>query len=214
MGLLLGLDSLGDMQACTTLFGPTNILFMAIGLVTIPEAARVLRRSPRKLWLFCAAVSLGLAVLGLCWGVLLLIALPHGLGNVMLGPIWRPTYPLVLPILMSVIGSALGTGAGAGLHALGASRKSLGTTIFGTLILIGFSLGGAALAGVVGACWGIALAAFVSDFVTWWQLGVAIRDAKIGHNDTLIGLIRRLRGGNDPADSVMQHQHGKHRIAS
>ena len=37
--------------------------------------------------------------MALAWGVVLLVALPRGLGHWLLGPIWRPTYPLVLPLI-------------------------------------------------------------------------------------------------------------------
>ena len=79
------------------LLGPIRIIFAGISLITLPEAARILRRSPRQLPLFCVAVSIGSTLLALTWGAVLLIALPRGLGHLMLGSLWRPTYPLVLP---------------------------------------------------------------------------------------------------------------------
>ena len=122
---MLGLAALGAVQASDTLFGPMTILFLGMSLVTIPEAARVLRRSPRRLPLFCLAVTAALVMAGLACGVLLLVAVPRGLGAWLLGPIWRPTYPLVFPQMIFVIGQGAGYGAGIGLHALGASRRSL-----------------------------------------------------------------------------------------
>ena len=86
--------------------GPMTILFLGMCLVTIPEGARVLRRSPRHLPLFCLLVSAGLTAAALAWGVVLLVAVPRGLGNWLLGPIWRPTYPLVLPQMLFVMGQA------------------------------------------------------------------------------------------------------------
>ena len=59
------------------------------------------------------------------WGVVLLVAVPRGLGSGLLGPIWRQTYPLVVPMTLCVMGQAVGTGAGTGLHALGAAKRSL-----------------------------------------------------------------------------------------
>lgn len=178
-GLMLGLTSLGYLQASVTLIGPINILNAAMGLVTIPEAARVLRRAPSQFGLFCAAIAGCLAALGLGWGIVLLVALPRGLGNLMLGPIWRPTYPLVLPTLISVVGGACSTGAAAGLHGLGASRKSLRLAIFTAVIFIGCSLTGAALGGAAGVCWGTATSSWISAVVSWWQLRAAMRTAHI-----------------------------------
>ena len=92
VGLLLGLAAVGYVQAANTLMGPFMVVFFGMGLVALPEAARVLRRSPRHMILFCALVGGGMAVLGLIWGVLLLVALPRGLGDGVLGPIGcRPT---------------------------------------------------------------------------------------------------------------------------
>ena len=105
IGLILGLAAVGYVQAASTLMGPFMVIFFGMSLVTVPEAARVLRRSPRRLPLFCLLVSGGLAVAALAWGVVLLVALPRGLGDWLLGPIWRPTYPLVLPLTISVIGA-------------------------------------------------------------------------------------------------------------
>ena len=72
IGLVLGLAALGSVQAAATLFGPMTILFLGMALVTIPEAARVLRRSPRHLPLFCLVVTGGLTGRGSpgvssCW---------------------------------------------------------------------------------------------------------------------------------------------------
>ena len=126
---LLGLAAVGYIQATNVLLGPIKDNFSGISLITMPEAAELLRRSPRHLPLFCAVVSIGLAVLSLAWGVVLLVALPRGLGHLMLGSIWRPTYPLVLPTTIALIGGCVSTGALLGLHALGAARRSLRAVI-------------------------------------------------------------------------------------
>ena len=53
VGLILGLAAVGYVQAATTLMGPFMVIFFGMGLVTLPEAARILRRSPRHLPMFC-----------------------------------------------------------------------------------------------------------------------------------------------------------------
>lgn len=197
-GLLLGLSALGWLQASVTLFGPTTILFSAMGLVTIPEAARVLRRAPARLPLFAAAVSVGLSAFGLAWGVILLVALPKGLGHLLVGAIWKPTFPLVLPTTVAIMGSSFGIGPGAGLHALGASRKTLRSAIFGTTTFIGFSVAGTALFGVAGTCWGTALSTWLSTAVYWWQFRLALRQQGIAHT------IRVRRLPDDPLGHAAQ----------
>ena len=108
VGFILGLAAVGYVQAATTLMGPFMVIFFGMGLVTLPEAARILRRSPRHLPLFCLLVSAGLPCWALAWGVVLLVALPRGLGHLMLGSLWRPTYPLVLPTTIGIMGGCAG----------------------------------------------------------------------------------------------------------
>jgi O-antigen/teichoic acid export membrane protein len=174
VGFILGLAAVGYVQAAATLLGPTTILFLAMSLVTIPEAARVLRRAPTRLPLFCMLVSGGLMAVGVAWAAVLLIGLPRGLGGWLLGPIWRPTYPLVLPTMLAVIGQGAGTGAFAGLHALGASQRSLRAVVLGAAAFVIFSLGGAAAGGAAGVCWGTAVAVWLSTLILWWQLRSAL----------------------------------------
>ena len=177
VALILGLAAVGYVQASVTLMGPMTILFLGMGLVTIPEAARVLRRSPRHLPLFCMLVSAGLTVAGLAWGVVLLVAVPRGLGNGLLGPIWRPTYPLVVPQTLFVMGQAVGSGAGVGLHALGAARRSLRLVLVMVAVTSAFTLAGAWMAGVVGTVMGMAVGAWLGSLLSWWQFREALRES-------------------------------------
>jgi O-antigen/teichoic acid export membrane protein len=177
IGLVLGLAALGSMQAASTLFGPMTILFLGMSLVAIPEAARVLRRSPRHLPLFCVALTGGLGIAGLGWGIFLLVAVPRGFGNWLLGPIWRPTYPLIVPAMLGVIGQGFSSGAGTGLHALGAARRSLRQTLFGSSLYVVGALVGAAVGGAAGAMWGVAVGVWISAAYGWWLLRVAHREA-------------------------------------
>ena len=179
IGLVLGLAALGSVQAAATLFGPMTILFLGMSLVTIPEAARVLRRSPRHLPLFCLVITGAISMAGLAWGVVLLIAVPRGFGSWLLGPIWRSTYPLVLPQMLFVIGQGIGLGVGTGLGALGAARRSLRMTILGSVLFVVGSLVGAVAGGAAGTLWGAAFTPWVSAFYGWSQLRAAQRQA--GH---------------------------------
>ena len=178
-GIILGLAAVGYLQAVVTLMGPTTVIFAATGLVLIPEAAIILRRRPDHLWRFCILSSAGMVVLATAWGCVLLIASPLGLGSLMLGALWRPTYPLILPAIIAITATACNLGAGAGLHGLGASRRSLSVMTFGSAAIIGLSLLGAARWGVTGAMWGTAAATWLATIAYWIQLRFAFRDAKI-----------------------------------
>jgi O-antigen/teichoic acid export membrane protein len=179
IGLILGLAAVGYVQAANTLVGPVMVIFMGMGLVTIPEAARILRRSPKRLRPFCVLVGAGLAVVALAWGAVLLVALPRGLGSWLMPRLWRPAYPLLPPLILSVMGTCASSGAGAGLHALGASKRSLRATVISSIVYLVSGLVGAFAGGALGTMRGAAVATWFSALVWWWQLHAALHDA--GH---------------------------------
>jgi len=174
---ILGLSAVGLIQAASVLMGPFKIIYYGISLLTIPEAARLLRRSPRLLVLFCVAASAGLTLLALAWGIVLLVALPHGLGHLMLGGMWQATYPLVLPTLLSVMATCAGTGAGIGLHALGAARRSMRNALRTAVLIVAASVTGALVAGTSGSVYFAAAAAWIGVVIAWWQLRQAMRES-------------------------------------
>jgi hypothetical protein len=174
--LILGLAAVGYIQGATTVMGPFRIIFLGMGLFMVPEAISLLRRSPRHMSLFCLAVSCGLAMLGLAWGVALLVALPRGLGHLMLGGIWRPTYPLVLPTTLWVMGTGALSGALVGLHALAAARRSLHSALVVSVLGMACSLAGAMTEGAVGAMWGSAAASWIGVLLSWGHLQRALRE--------------------------------------
>jgi O-antigen/teichoic acid export membrane protein len=177
VGLVLGLASLGAVQASATLFGPMTILILGMSLVAIPEGARVLRRSPRRLPLFCLAITGGLVAAGLACGVIILVAVPRGLGALLLGPVWKPAYPLLFPQLIFVLGQCVGYGAGVGLHALGASRRSLRLALIWAVLYVVFAVGGAVVGGAEGTVWGATVAPCFCALYGWWQLHVAMHES-------------------------------------
>jgi O-antigen/teichoic acid export membrane protein len=178
LGLIVGLAAVGYVQAAGLLMGPFQVVLFGISLVTVPEAARILRHSPRHLRLYCVVVGAGMAILGLAWGGLLLIVLPKGLGNFLLGKdLWRSASQLVLPSALSIMGFCLIAGAAAGLHALGAAKRSLRAMIISSIIYLTCSLTGAYLGGAVGTVRGAALATWLGAVVWWWQLRVAMRES-------------------------------------
>ena len=216
---LLGLTALGYVQAAGVLMGPFRIIYFGMGLITIPEAAKLLRSSPRHMPTFCAAVSAGLTLLALVWGAVLLVALPRGLGHLMLGSIWRPTYPLVLPAALSISAMCATTGAGIGLHALGAARRSLRAVIITSALVVGGALLGAVTGGTLGTMRFVAVASWLGTIVTWWQFQRALHEsAKVGvpgwlwpppagghHKSTTASFRRSLRRRRGLAEGPDRH---------
>jgi O-antigen/teichoic acid export membrane protein len=173
---ILGLAAVGYIQAANVLMGPFKIIYFGMGIIAIPEAARLLRHSPRRLPVFCAAASAGLTVLALAWTAALVVALPRGLGHLVLGSIWRPSYPLVLPTGLYITSMCATTGAGIGLHTLGAARRSLRAVLITSALVVVAALCGALTKGTVGTMWGAAAASWAGTLVCWRELRQALYD--------------------------------------
>ncbi len=174
ISLILGLAAVGYVQAASTLMGPFMVVFFGMGLAGLPEAVRMLTRSPHHLRIFCVVFGGALALAALGWGTVLVVALPGGLGHWMLGSLWRPTYPLVLPLTISVMGGCIATGAGMGLHALGAARRSLRAMLLASVAYVICGLVGAFAGGALGTVVGAAVATWIGALVFWWHLRAAL----------------------------------------
>jgi len=176
---ILGLASVGYIQAAGTLMGPFRIIYLGLSLIVTPEAVRILRRSPRRLPLFCLVLSVGLALLALAWGTALLVAMPRGLGDLTLGELWHPTYPLVLPSALALISAGATLGAVQGLRALNAARRSLRAVLAGSVVVLAATLVGAELGGLVPAMYCYGIASWVSTLLTWTQFRTALQEADV-----------------------------------
>ncbi|MGI5472286.1 hypothetical protein [Streptomyces sp. CA-132043] len=175
LGAIVGVGAVGAVRGAELLLGPFLAVLMGLSLVTVPEAARVLRQAPHRLGRFCLLLGGGQAAAALLWGGALLL-MPDRLGALVLGDVWRSAAQLIVPITLGVAGAGLGTGAAAGLRALGAARRSLRCQLFASACYVGGGLGGAVAAGTVGSAWGVA-AATVSGSAVWWlQLRSALRE--------------------------------------
>ena len=179
IGLLLGLAAVGAVQASSLLMGPYMVVIYGMGLVMLPEGVRLLRVSPARLPRLCVLTSVVFSALAAAWGIALLILLPMGLGEALLGGLWRPTYPLVLPQTLYIMGFAFIAGAGLGLRSLGAARRSLRAAIISAATLVVGSIVGAAVAGAVGAVSGGAAALWLGAVVFWLELRAAIRTSPL-----------------------------------
>jgi O-antigen/teichoic acid export membrane protein len=200
LGVISGLAAVGSVQAAWVLMGPFLAAFMGISLVTVPEAARLLKQSPRKLKLFCLAIGGGAALAALVWGIVLQIALPIGVGHIVLRSLWRLTYPLVLPVTIWVMATCMTVGASAGLRALGASRRSLRAMVLSSVILVVASVLGAMVGDALGAVRGMAIAGLIAIFAWWWQLRAALSEANIASEG--IGLIQSPTGRHRAPSAV------------
>jgi O-antigen/teichoic acid export membrane protein len=180
LGTLAGLSAVAYVQAAGLLMGPFLVVLMGISLVTVPEAARVLRNSPRHLRLYCLLLSCGVAVAALAWSGAIWVLLPRGLGHLAFPKEWRQTYPLVVPLTIAVMAQCFCDGAAAGLHALGVARRSVRAQLIQSAAFLVLSLLGAARYGAIGALGGSAAATVIAALVWWWHLRAALQEAGLG----------------------------------
>ncbi|MGW7267543.1 hypothetical protein [Streptomyces sp. NPDC054842] len=175
LGAVVGVGAVGVIRGAELLLGPFLALLMGLSLVTVAEAARVLRRAPHRLGRFCLLLGGGQAAAALLWGGALLLV-PDRAGEFVLGGVWGAASELVVPVTLGVAGAGLGTGAAAGLRALGAARRSLRSQLIGSACYVTGGLGGAALAGTAGSAWGVAAATVCGSAVWWLHLRSALRE--------------------------------------
>ncbi|MFI6376742.1 hypothetical protein [Streptomyces sp. NPDC050546] len=175
LGAIAGVGAVGAVRGAELLLGPFLAVLMGLSLVTVAEAARVLRRAPHRLGRFCLLLGGGQAVAALLWGGALLL-IPDRLGELVLGGVWHSAAQLIVPVTLGVAGAGLGTGAAAGLRALAAARRSLRCQLFASACYVAGGLGGAALGGTVGSAWGVAAATLAGSAGWWLQLRSALRE--------------------------------------
>ncbi|MGA5500432.1 hypothetical protein [Streptomyces umbrinus] len=175
LGAIVGVGAVGAVRGAELLLGPFLALLMGLSLVTVAEAARVLRQAPHQLTRFCLHLGGGQAVAALLWGAALLL-MPDRVGEFVLGGVWSSASELIVPATLGVAGAGLGSGAAAGLRALAAARRSLRSQLFASACYVIGGLGGAAVAGTVGSAWGVAAATSISSAVWWLQLRSALRE--------------------------------------
>ncbi|MEY9988419.1 O-antigen/teichoic acid export membrane protein [Streptomyces sp. V4I8] len=175
LGAIVGVGAVGVVRGAELLLGPFLAVLMGLSLVTVAEAARVLRRAPHRLGTFCLLLGGGQAAAALLWGGALLLV-PDRLGELVLGGVWNSASELIVPVTLGVAGAGLGTGAAAGLRALGVARRSLHAGLFASTCYVAGGLGGAVVVGTVGSAWGVAAATLCGSAVWWLQLRSALRE--------------------------------------
>ncbi|MFI9111701.1 hypothetical protein [Streptomyces venezuelae] len=174
LGAIVGVSAVGVVRGAELLLGPFLAVLMGLSLVTVAEAARVLRQAPHRLRVFCLLLGGGQAAAALLWGAALLLV-PDRFGELVLGGVWHAASELIVPATLGVAGASLGTGAAAGLRALAAARRSLRCQLIASTFYVAGGLGGAVVAGTVGSAWGVAAATLLSSAVWWLELRAALR---------------------------------------
>ena len=169
-----GLAATAGIRGAQVLLGPVNVLNQGIRMISVPEAARALRHSYRRLWLVGLAISFGVGAGALAWGAIFLL-LPPFVGRQLLGPgVWTQAHEVLIPVILLQALGASNAGAFAILRALTAATRGLRVRLISSVILIICGVGGAFLWGAKGAAWGLATASFTTLLLWWFQAHRAI----------------------------------------
>jgi hypothetical protein len=183
LGAIAGLPDVGAVRGAQILLAPVVALRMGITLIAVPEAARVLKRWPRRLQAFCLVLGGSQAAACVLWGAALLL-IPPGVGELVLGSIWPSAAALIVPTTLALVAGALFDGAFVGLRALGVSRRSMPVRVARAIAWVIGGIVGAFLGGAAGSVWGTAAANFLGVVLVWWQLGAAARANLAGVADS------------------------------
>lgn len=174
LGALAGLAAVGEVRAAEMLMGPFMVVLMGISQVAVPEAVQVVRHSAARLKRFCLALGGVQAAAAVAWGAAMLVLVPRGLGELLLGDLWPAAFAILVPVLLNMTIGCFENGAMSGVRALGASRHSLSAQLTNAaLYLVGGTVG-AALDGARGSCWGVAAATAIATVVWWRKLARAV----------------------------------------
>lgn len=174
LGAFAGLAAVGDTRGAEILMGPFLVILMGASQVAVPEAAHVISRSPRRLVQFCLALGVVLASAAAVWGVTILLLLPTGLGELLLGSIWVPASALLPPVIIAFTMGGFEIAAAAGVRALGAAPRSLKAQLTVALMYVVGGGVGAYVDGARGSAWGVAFATTAGALVWWVQLRRAL----------------------------------------
>jgi O-antigen/teichoic acid export membrane protein len=168
VGAVAGVAAVGSIRAAQTLVGPVSLVFLGVSFGAVPEGVRIATRSPERLPRFASTVSVCLAGVSLMWGAVLL-ALPDGLGQAILGDSWRSARNLMFPIVVAIIAEGLNVGPWMGLRALAAAGRSLRSRTMIAAVTMVAGAAGATTMGAWGAAAGFAVGSVVATGVWTWQ---------------------------------------------
>lgn len=176
LGAVAGLAAVGDTRAAEILMGPFLVILLGASQVAVPEAAQVLRQAPRRLTRFCFVLGAALATAAAAWAAVMLLLLPAGVGELLLGQMWIPAAALLPPIAFAMVAGGFEVAAATGVRSLGAARRTLKVQLVnGVLYVVGGAVG-AYVDGAGGSAWGVALATVIGTCVWWVQLRRALSD--------------------------------------
>lgn len=180
LGVIAGLAAVGQVRGAEILMGPFMVVLMGVAQVAVPEGVRVLQRAPRGIIRFSLLLGSVQAVAAALWAALMLILVPRGLGELLLGELEVGAYAVLLPVAVNMVVGCFENGAQTGVRALGASRHSLAAQLANAALYLVGGVGGAVLDGASGSCWGVAAATTIATVIWWRRLFRALGEHDAG----------------------------------
>jgi O-antigen/teichoic acid export membrane protein len=168
IAVVASLAAVGALRAGFILLGPLNMAFTGMGLVAVPEGARMLARGTAQLRNLCRQLSWVLGLMALGWGFVAFF-LPSSVGTWLLGESWERGHDVVIPLTLMMISIGLASGPLTGLRALGAANEILRVGVVVAVLNLLGALGGAYLGGPVGAAWGMGVANAAGALAARWE---------------------------------------------
>ena len=186
LGVIAGLAAVGQVRGAEILMGPFMVVLMGVAQVAVPEGVRVLQRSSRGIIRFSLLLGSVQAVAAALWAALMLVLVPRGLGELLLGELEAGAYAVLLPVAVNMVVGCFENGAQTGVRALGASRHSLAAQLANASLYLVGGVGGALLDGASGSCWGVAAATTVATGIWWRRLFRALHEHEAAADATTV----------------------------
>jgi hypothetical protein len=157
--------SAGDLRAATALFGVIHVMFNGVRIGVTPE---LVRRTSRGQPIAAACIAIGI-VLGVfaCGFGLALAALPRHITHVLLGANSVGIIALLAPLTLQKAADGVAVGAFGGLRAYHLTDTTMRSRLVVGIASFVLGSAGAAIFGVRGAAYGIAIAS-TCGIVIWW----------------------------------------------
>jgi hypothetical protein len=163
---IAGLSATGAIRGMTLLLTPLIVFFQGLDPIKVPDAVRIVNRTPERLWRWSLRLSLAFTGVALAYAVAMLF-FPDSLGRILLKDTWNATAGLLFIGAIAYAGNAASNGAMVGVRALGDARRLFKARLFvGPLMTLG-TIAGAAVGAAPGAVVGTAIMAWISVAVHW-----------------------------------------------
>jgi len=173
IAIVAGLAAAGTLRAAQLLMGPAVFVTQALQLVAVPEARRLLARSPaalvRALVVYAFAVSALLFACGLFF-----VLLPDQAGTALIRQNWEPAKGVMLAVAFSWVTEWVRVAGALGLRVLAQGNRLLVVGAIGSAASLAGAVGGAAIGGAFGGAVGTGLGTAVGAVATWWHFRSAL----------------------------------------